>query len=195
MAVKTVQAQTEHQPRLITVEQYEQMVQAGVFPEDDRIELIEGQMINMSPIGASHSGQVKGLNRLLAKYVTEAALISIQDPIRLPQSEPQADLALLKPKDDFYAGGHPAASDVLLVVEVSDTTADYDLNVKIPLYGRSGIAEAWLIDLASRSIEVYRGPSRAGFREKQTYAPGDELAPLALPDVRLGVAEILGAGA
>jgi|SRR5579859_1184832 len=195
MAVKTVQPQKDHQPTRITVDQYEHMVQAGVFAEDERIELIEGQILNMSPIGSAHSGQVKRLNRILAKQVADLALISIQDPIRLPQSEPQPDLALLKPRDDFYASAHPTARDVLLVVEVADTSADYDRNEKIPLYGRSGIAEAWLIDLANRSIEVYRGPGRAGFAEKKTYAHGDELAPVALPEIHLAVAEILGASA
>lgn len=181
--------------RLITVEEYERMVQAGIFAEDDRIELIEGLIACMSPTSASHAGQVKRLNRLFANYAAQQALVSVQDPIRLPRSEPQPDLALLKPRADDYGGGHPTARDVLLVIEVADTSADTDRSVKIPLYGRCGIPEAWLIDLSGRVIEVYRGPNNTGYREKQTYAPGDHIAPLALPDISLAVAEILGAEA
>jgi Uma2 family endonuclease len=188
MAVKTVPPQ----PRLITVEEYEQMVQAGVFPEDDRIEMIEGQITAMSPIGSSHSGQVNRLNRLAAPRLGTQAILGIQNPIKLARSEPQPDLALLKTRGDDYAHSHPTAREVLLVVEVADTSAEYDRNVKIPLYGRSGIAEAWLIDLSAGVIEVYRQPNQSGYGEKRTYAPGDSLAPIALPDLVFTVTEILG---
>ena len=183
------------QPRLITVEEYERMVHADIFSEDDRIELIEGQIACMAPIGATHAVHVNRLTRLLAARLAASAILSIQNPIQLSLSEPQPDLALLKPRADDYGSGHPTARDVLLVIEVADTSADYDRTVKIPLYGRNGIPEAWLIDLAGQVIEVYRGPNSSGYREKQTYASGDQLAPLALPDLSLAVAEILGANA
>ena len=191
MAAQSVQIQ----PHLVTIKEYEQMIRAGVFSEDERIELIEGQMINMSPIGASHAGQVIRLSRLLANQIAAQALLSVQNPIRLFRSEPQPDLALLKPRSDDYGSGHPTAREVLLVIEVADTSADYDRNVKIPLYGRSGIPEAWLINLSGHAIEVYRQPGKDGYSEKKTYASGDQLAPLALPDISLAVAEILGAAA
>ena len=169
MAAQSVQIQ----PHLVTIKEYEQMIRAGVFSEDERIELIEGQMIN----------------------IAAQALLSVQNPIRLFRSEPQPDLALLKPRSDDYGSGHPTAREVLLVIEVADTSADYDRNVKIPLYGRSGIPEAWLINLSGHAIEVYRQPGKDGYSEKKTYASGDQLAPLALPDINLAVAGILGAAA
>ena len=187
MAVNTVPVQL----RFITVEEYDQMVQAGVFPEDDRIELIEGNIITMSPIGAAHAGHVNRLLRLLAPWAGQV-LITVQNPIRLPGSEPQPDFALLKSRVDDYAGAHPTARDVLLVVEVSDTSVDYDRSVKIPLYGRNGIPEAWLIDLEHQLVEVYRGPSAAGYREKHTFGPGEQLLVQALADFSLFVADILG---
>ena len=175
-----------------TVAEYEQMVRAGVFREDDRIEMIEGQIIAMSPIGSSHSGHVNRLNRLFGSRAGQQILVGVQNPIRLTRSEPQPDLALLKPRADDYATAHPTASEVLLVVEVADTSADFDRNVKIPLYGRSGVAEAWLIDLSAGVIEVYREPNPSGYGNKTTYVPGDSLAPIVLPDIVLTVAEILG---
>jgi Uma2 family endonuclease len=120
MAVNTIQVQ----PRLITVEEYAQMVRAGVFPEDEGIELIEGQIISMSPIGASHAGHVIRLSRLFAAKAASRVLLSVQNPIRLHNSQAQPDLALLRARADDYTSGHPTAQDVLLVIEVSDSSAE-----------------------------------------------------------------------
>ncbi len=182
------------QRRLFTVQEYEQMIRAGLFGEDDRLELIEGEVIAMSPIGPGHAGRVNRLNRLFARRVGERALISVQNPVRLAHSEPQPDLALLRPRADDYAEGHPQPEDVLLIVEVADTSADYDRSVRIPLYGRAGILETWLVDLTSLSMEVYRGPTASGYKEKRTLGASDTLAPLAMPDVALAVSDILSTG-
>jgi Uma2 family endonuclease len=157
-------------PRLFTVEEFEKMVQAKIFSDAETVQLVERQLYGWPPA-------------------------SVHDPVRLPRSELQPDLALLKPRSDNYFAGHPAASDVLLVVEVADTTADYDRKFKIPLYGRSGIPESWLIDLAAGLIEVYRQSNHAGYGTQITLAAGDSLAPAALSDVVLSVSEILGTSA
>ncbi len=178
--------------KLITVTEYDQMVRAGVFNEDDRLELIEGELITTSPIGSTHAGIVNRLTRALSAQVGAQAVVAVQNPIRLAQSEPQPDLALLRPRADDYTRSHPEPNDILLVIEVADASVDYDRTVKVPLYGRSGIPEVWLIDLLEGVIEVYRTPASIGYRAKQTYAAGDSLTPEALPGLTLTVAEILG---
>jgi Uma2 family endonuclease len=173
------------------VDEYDQMIAAGVFGEDERLELIEGEIIEMSPIGPAHLAYVNRLNHLLVQQVGALAQVSVQNPIRLPRSEPQPDIVLLRPRPDFYAEALPGPSDVLLLIEVSDTTADYDRTVKIPLYGRNGIVESWLIDLMGNVIEVHLGPSTAGYRIKQTYGPGDHVRLAALPALSVVASDIL----
>lgn len=187
MAIQTVQVQR----KLFTVDEYEQMIRAGVLGEDDRVELIEGEIVKMSPIGSAHVAHVNRLTHLLVQRVADQAQVSVQNPIRLPRSEPQPDLTLLRPRADFYVRALPLPADVLLLIEVSDTTAAYDRAVKVPLYARGGIPETWLIDLAEGVVEVYREPAAAGYRRKQTYGAGEELAPEALPHLRLAVADII----
>jgi Uma2 family endonuclease len=178
--------------RLITVEEYDQMVRTGVFNEDDRLELIEGELIKMSPIGSTHAGIVNRLTRMLSAQLGGQAIVAVQNPIHLPQSEPQPDLALLRARDDDYTRSHPDASDVLLIIEVADTSVDFDRTMKVPLYGRSGIPEVWLVDLLEGVVEVYRNPASAGYRTKQTYTSEDSLTAESLPGLTLSVAEILG---
>jgi Uma2 family endonuclease len=129
---------------------------------------------------------------MLSARVGSQVIVAVQNPIRLPQSEPQPDLALLRARDDDYTRSHPEAADVLLIIEVADTSVDYDRTVKVPLYGRSGIPEVWLIDLFESVVEVYRTPAAVGYRAKQTYAAGDSLTPGGLPSVPLSVADLLG---
>jgi len=179
--------------RLFTVDEYYRMAKAGLFSEDDRLELIEGEVVEMSPIGSRHAACVKRLNRLLSRLVADRLLIGVQDPIRLGRySEPQPDLTLLQPRDDFYAQAHPEPEDVLLVVEVAETSAAYDREVKVPLYARSGIPEVWLVDLETGQVEVYRKPSPKGYREVRRAGSGQHLAPQALPDRELAVDAIIG---
>ncbi len=176
-----------------TVDDYYRMLAAGILTEDSRVELIEGEVIAMAPIGSRHAGCINRIVHVLSPQLADRAILSIQNPIRLsPYTEPQPDVALLRPREDFYASGHPGPRDVLLVVEVAETSGDYDRRVKVPLYGRAGIPEAWVVDLGAGVVEVYRGPGRRGYRQAERHGRGSVLSPQACPDVRLAVDEILG---
>ncbi|CAL1241999.1 Uma2 family endonuclease [Candidatus Methylocalor cossyra] len=176
-----------------TVEDYHRLGEAGVLSEDDRVELIEGEIIDMAPIGSDHAGLVTRLNRVLVRAVGDRALVSVQNPIRLTdQSEPQPDFALLKPRADDYRTNLPTPSEVLWVIEVADTSLAYDRSVKVPLYARHGIPEVWLIDLAGQAVEVFLDPAAEGYREVRRYGPADRLRPALLPDLEVDLAAVLG---
>lgn len=179
--------------RRFTANEYNLMAQAGILHEDDRVELLEGEIVEMAAIGSRHAACVNRLNRILSEGLRGRAIISVQNPVRLgDHSEPQPDLAVLRPRPDFYSNSHPGASDVLLLVEVADTSEGYDRDVKIPLYARYGISEVWLVDLSSRSIEVYRDPDPEGYRDIQLAMPGRSIAPQAFRDLELVVEEVSG---
>jgi Uma2 family endonuclease len=177
-----------------TVKDYHRMVEAGIFHEDDRVELLEGRVVEMAPIGPGHAGGVNCLlNAFLPLQVERRVIVAVQNPILLGgHSEPQPDLVLLKPRADFYRHGHPGPQDILLVVEVMESSADYDRQVKVPLYARFGIPETWLADLEQGLLEVHRGPGPEGYREVQRLGRGERLSPQAFPQHTLTVAEILG---
>jgi Uma2 family endonuclease len=169
------------------------MAQAGILTEDDRVELLEGEIVRMRPIGSRHAACVKRLLRLLDRGVGDRAIVGAQDPIRLGgHSEPQPDLTLLRPRPDFYAQAHPTSQDVLLVVEVADTSVGFDQEVKVPLYARFGLAEVWLVDLAAECIEVHRIPMSEGYQAVQRLQRGQRLSVQAFPDLALAVDDILG---
>jgi Uma2 family endonuclease len=180
--------------RLFTVLDYYRMAEAGILGEDDRVELIEGEIVEMPPIGSHHASTVFRLNSILTRMLMpEQAIVGIQSPVRLnEQSEPQPDVCLLKPRADFYANGHPGPGDILLLIEVADSSVDYDLQVKVPLYAATGIAEVWIVNLVAASIEIYRRPAEAGYEERRRVGRGDALTPQAFPDVVLAVDEVLG---
>lgn len=165
------------------------MAEVGVFAPDARLELIEGEIVEMAPIGSSHAGTVMILNRLLSRAAGDSAIVSVQSPLIVgDRSVPQPDLALLKPRADSYTRSHPTAADVLLVVEIADTTLAFDLGTKVPLYARAGIAEAWVVDLQERAVRVFRDPSASGYRTSFTATGNDALGATALPAVSLAVA-------
>ena len=181
--------------RLFTVDEYYQMATAGILHEDDRVELIAGEIIQMAAIGSRHAGCVNRLTQFFVLHVAGQAIVTIQNPIHLNnRSEPQPDMSLLAPRPDFYTAGHPSPHDVLLVVEVADTSVGFDRDTKIPLYGRAGIREAWLVDLTQDHIEVHRQPARTrrGYRDVQRYTRGMRLSLLAFPDLSVMVEDILG---
>jgi Uma2 family endonuclease len=179
--------------RLFTVEEYYRMAEAGIISKDERVELIEGEVVAMAAIGSRHSSCVKRLNHLLSQRIVGCALLSVQDPIRLDQfSEPQPDIALLRPRADFYAFAHPRPADVFLVVEVADTSVGFDRDVKIPLYARAVIPEAWLVDLTGDYIMLYRKPTAQVYQDVQRLQHGQSLFPEAFPDLVLAVEDILG---
>ena len=178
---------------LFTVDEYERMGVVGLFGEDDRVELIEGEIVEMTPIGSRHAACVSRLNHLLSAAVRDRAIVSVQNPVRLGiRSEPQPDVALLVPRADFYAGGHPRPADILLVVEVAETSATWDRDVKARLHGAAGVGEAWVIDLAGGCVHVFTGPGPGGYAEVRQAVAGDSLTPSGLGGVAVAVTDILG---
>jgi hypothetical protein len=179
--------------RSFTVEEYHRMVQAGILGEDDRVELLEGEIVEMAPIGSRHASCVDRLTHLLVRQLAEKAIIRVQNPVRLGErSEPQPDLALLRPRPDFYAKAHPGPGDILLLVEVAEATIGVDREVKLPLFARAGVPEVWLVDLSGECIEVYRKPTPQGYQEVRQVRRGERVAPQAFPDLGLAGEEILG---
>ncbi|HXI23900.1 MAG TPA: Uma2 family endonuclease [Pyrinomonadaceae bacterium] len=175
------------------VDQYYRLAEVGVLQPDDRVELIEGEIIRMPPIGSAHAGHVNRLELLLKKCLGEGAIVAVQNPVRLYDfSEPVPDIAVLKPRDDFYTTSHPTAEDVLVIVEVSDATILTDRNVKVPLYARADVPEVWLVNLPNRIIEVYGTPAAGAYTDSTTFGLGEQLHSLTVPNLSLRVEEIIG---
>lgn len=178
--------------RTFSTAEYYRMVEAGILSEDDHTELIEGEVIRMSPIGSRHAACVRRLAALLMRHASDASAVSVQSPIHLDDfSEPQPDVALLKPRADFYSGAHPSAADVLLVVEVADSSVGYDRAVKVPLYARAEIPEVWLVDLVRNEIEIYRQPAAGAYVELTRAGRGREFASTQIPSLMLRADDIL----
>lgn len=176
-----------------TTDEYAQIIAAGVIGEDDRLELLEGEIVEMSPIGPSHSSCVVRLTGLLYKLDSPHILIRVQDPIHLGEySQPQPDISLVQWREDYYAKGHPEPEDILLLIEIAESSYSYDRDMKLPLYARAGISEVWIVALLQQTVDVYRGPSKAGYRETRQLRRGDALSALNLPDLSLTVESILG---
>lgn len=169
------------------------MLDAGILSEDDRVELLEGEVIAMSPIGSRHAACVNRLNALLSAHVGSAAVVSVQNLIVLDDySEPQPDLALLQPRTDFYADSHPTPDDVLLLIEVADSSLAFDREEKLPIYAQAGIREVWIVDLVHQQIVVYAEPMAGKYLIKQQYAHGSTVVSTVLPAMRLAADTILG---
>ena len=179
--------------RRFTVHEYHRMAEAGILHEDDRVELIDGEIIEMSPIGERHAACVRRLIGLLTRRIGDAAILDVQNPVRLWESaEPQPDLTLLRPRDDLYAAGHPPPEDVLLLIEVSDTSLAYDKNVKLPLYARAGIPEVFVVDLVNEAIERHTEPTEDGYSLVRRARRWEMLESITLPALTLSVDAVLG---
>ena len=177
--------------RLLTVEEYHKMGEAGILQEKG-IELIKGEIIAMSPIGSKHASCVNLLNEILFEQLGRKVIISIQNPVQLnDSSEPEPDIALLKRTESRYFNQLPKADDVLLVIEVADTSVTYDREVKLPLYAESGIPEFWLINLEENEIEVYWQPAGDAYKFRELLRPGDVLQGRNM-EVRIAAKDILG---
>jgi len=175
-----------------TVAEYHRMGDAGIFHEDDRVELIDGQVVEMTPIGLDHAGCVIRLTGMFAAVAGDASL-SVQNPLALGEhQEPQPDFAVLRHRADGYRARRPQPADVLLIIEVGDSSANSDRHTKIPLYAITGIPEAWLANLPGDCIEVYRRPVGGRYTQMETVRRGAILAPLAFPSLRLSADRILG---
>lgn len=186
MTVETAQ-------RLLTVEDFYRMCDARIFREEERLELVEGVIITMTPIGARHHACVIGVDRFFNRRVGDRALVSVQGPLALgPATARYPDVALLRPRADRYAKNGPAAGDAFLVIEVSDTSLEYDRTVKLPLYAAVGIPEVWIAGLTTDHLEVYRAPRDGVYRSVRRLPIGESIAPEAFPDLVIDVAEILG---
>lgn len=177
--------------RKFTVEQYHKMSEVGILTESDRVELIKGEIVEMSPIGLKHAATVNRLNQLFYRKLGDRVLVSIQNPIQLTNnSEPQPDVALLKPRADFYETQTPEIKDIFALVEVADTTIIYDRDVKIPLYAENGISEVWLIDVNNQSLTIYCQPTPEGYQTIQTLNGNQNFSLLVFPEITINVSEI-----
>jgi Uma2 family endonuclease len=175
-----------------SVKDYYRMAETGVLRPDARVELLDGSIIDMSPIGPFHGGVTGYLTELFAAASRGRWRTRVQNPLHLDEhSEPQPDVMLLKPAADYYRHRHPVPADVFLLVEVSDSTLELDRGEKLSAYGRAGVAEVWIVDLVHLAIEVYREPHFTGYGAKAVLLAGDQATPAAFPDVVVDVAELL----
>ena len=175
-----------------SVKEYYRMAETGVLRPDARVELLDGEIIDMSPIGPFHGGVVARLTRLFTLFSKNRWLLSPQNPLRLNDySEPEPDGMLLKPSPDDYTSRHPQPEDVFLLVEVSDSSLAIDVEKKLPLYGREGVAEVWIVNLEEAVVEIHREPHFNGYASKTVLRAGDQARPLAFPDAVVDVAELL----
>jgi len=178
--------------RHFSIGEYERMVETGILREDDRVELIEGEILEMSPIGERHAACVRKVNRTLMRLVGDRSLVSVQSPIAIPEwSEPEPDVALLVPRADFYATGHPEPKHVQVLVEVADSSIDYDLTVKVPLYARAGVKETWVIDLRKREVIVFTNPRLGVYRTRRAFGRGETFETKRVPGLAVSTNDLL----
>lgn len=176
-----------------SVTDWQRMGEMNLFAPESRVELIEGQIFDMPPIGTEHSGCIDWLNQNWFMQLQGKALIRVQNPLRLGDfSEPQPDIMLLKPRADFYRKAHPQAEDVLLLIEVADSSVDYDKTIKIPLYARYGICETWIINIPEQLIHIYQQPENNSYKIKIDKQQNENLTAQAFPEIQFTVKQILG---
>jgi Uma2 family endonuclease len=177
----------------LSVDDYYRMAEAGILHEDDRVELLDGELYEMTPIGDDHAGTTNYLNAALSRRLDVRYLVAIQNPIRLSDySEPEPDITLLRPQNNYYRDRKPRPDDVLLLIEIADTSIDYDQTTKLPRYAAAGIVEVWIVNLGDDRVEVYRDPIGGQYRTQIVLIRGDSIFPQVLPDLVLHVDEILG---
>jgi Uma2 family endonuclease len=175
-----------------TADEYQQMGQVGILSEDDRVELIDGEIIAMTPIGPRHCASVDRMTRAFVTKAGESAIVRMQGSVRLNfQSEPEPDLVLLRPRTDFYASAHPGPADILLIVEIAQTSIDYDRDFKGPFYARNAVHEYWLADLNEKVLKCFSTPRNGAYQTVRQYERGQSVAPLLLPDCVIPVDDLL----
>ncbi len=176
----------------LTVHDYHRMGEAGIFHEDDRVELIDGEIIDMAPIGSDHAGFINRLTRRFVMRLGDRAVLGVQNPVRLGDySEPQPDFSVLKPRADDYISSIPVAADVLLLIEVANSSLGYDRKIKLPLYARHGIPEVWILNVPQRLIEAHRAPGPDGYATVSIHGTDSAPAPVMLPDLPFELRTIL----
>jgi Uma2 family endonuclease len=177
----------------ITVDEYYRMAEIGVLAPDARVELIEGEIIDMAPIGPAHGSVVDQLTRLLVRAAGDSAIVRIQGAVRLSHiTEPEPDVAVLRPRTDFYRGSQPTVRDILLLVEVADSTLRYDRDIKVPLYARYGVAETWVFDLQAKRLITHSAPIDGQYRDTATLTDPGLVALTAYPEIRIDLAGVFG---
>ena len=178
--------------RLLTVAEYHKMAEVGILDPDDRVELIKGEVIKKDPFLSPHTSHVKRLNALMFRLFGNRVTISVQDPITIEDhSEPEPDIALLAFSEDFYAERHPRPDDVLLLIEVADSTLAKDQQLKLPLYAEAGIKEYWIVNLVEKQLEVYQKPKDSSYTIQKIYTSGDQVNLEGL-DQAISAKDILG---
>jgi Uma2 family endonuclease len=190
----TVLSRCPELPRhLWTVDEYHRMGEVGILHPTDRIELIDGEIIHMAPVGSPHVGSVFALNRLLTRAVPHEVIVSIQSPIQMgDRTEPEPDVALLRGRPDGYRTPPlPSAADVLLIIEVADSSLRYDREVKLPMYASQGVPEVWIVDLAAQTVVVHRAPEDGAYREVTSHGSSETLRAIAFPGIDIPVGEII----
>lgn len=179
--------------RLLTSEAYQLMIQAGILTEDDRVELLHGEIIEMSPVGDLHFGTVNWLDQKLKESLIGQAIVSIKGPVRLgDHSEPEPDIAICRFNPDYYRKGKPTAKDIFLIVEVSDSTLTKDREVKLPIYAESGIPVYWIVNLQDSQVEVHSHPDGNIYKKREIYILGDSITVPSF-DLTIELDEMLGA--
>jgi Uma2 family endonuclease len=179
--------------KLFSVDEYHRMVEVGILAEDDRVELIEGEILEMSPIGDRHLACTDRANMLFAPSLLGKAIVRIQGSIRLSDNtQPQPDIILLNPRKDFYAKGGAVTKDALLVIEVAETSIRYDRGRKLAIYAKYGVHEVWIEDLNTDTLLIFRDRHPKGYKTSQVLQPSDSVSPLAFPDLILPVSALLG---
>jgi Uma2 family endonuclease len=179
--------------RQFSVAEYHRMRDAGIFAADDRLELLDGEILLMSPIEPLHAAIVRRLNLHLRQALGDHYIISVQDPIHLSDlSEPQPDLAVLTYRADYYSSAHPQPGEIELLIEVADTSLEYDRLSKLPRYAESGIPEVWIVNIAHQQIEQYNDPANGAYRTKQTWTHGQVITSIQLPSISLTCDQVLG---
>lgn len=179
--------------RRFTVDEYYLMAEVGIIKPGERVELLDGEIVPMSPIGPMHAEVVERLRDLLSEQLKGKANVRSQNPVRTSKrSEPQPDVSVVKPRSGGYTKAHPTSADVLLLIEVSDTTLAKDRDVKLPLYAAAGIPEVWIVDLASQQIEQHYGPGGNQYRSKQTWGRGQGVPAQTIAGLVVAVDEVLG---
>ena len=179
-------------PRLFTVDEYERMAETGILRPDERVELLAGVIYAMAAMGSRHAAGVRDIDDWFHLRLGNRAIVSVQCPIRLGEfGEPEPDIAILRLRQDRYREAHPGPADVLLAIEVSDSSLSFDRGVKLPQYAAAGIPEVWIVDLNRRRVLVYREPRDGRYVQTSIVARGGALSPLAFPDLTLKLADVL----
>ncbi len=177
--------------RKITVEEYEVMHEAGVFKPDERLELINGEILKVAPMNAPHMAHVARLSRIFIETLGRKATVFTQLPVVInEESEPEPDISILRWRSDDYFSGKPSAQDVYAIIEVASTSLVYDRQVKLPLYARAGVPEVWIVKVQERELEVYRSPKGEAYSESRVLKPSDVVSLLAFPDVEILLSEV-----